>query len=1158
MNKEQANNSTCDWKAWGKRMLPDITCVLLFVAIAVFYFMPALEGKKLTAGDHSQMDGVSVEVNSYREAHNGETPRWINSIFSGMPTYQISPSYDSQTTLKAAEKAYHLWLPEYVWYIFASMLGFYILLRAFDFRQWMAALGAIVWAFSSYFFIIIAAGHIWKVITLTYIPPTIAGMVLCYKGRYLWGGIVTAIFAALQLSANHIQMSYYFLLPEIAIALSFLVEAIRKKCQLRFWKATGAIAAAAVIAVALNLSNLYHTYEYAKQARGGSELVKADKQDDQTQGGLDRSYITNWSYGIDETMTFLIPNFRGGASQDVFYNVKDYAYHYDSFEDKADSVPAVFDIYISGQKYTLTRENVFAAMGEYWGEQPMTSGPVYVGALVCMLFLLALLIIPHNNVLKWALLAVTLLTVVISWGHNFPAVSNFFIDYVPMFSKFRPISSILVVAEFTIPLLALLGLKEFVQGCSDEARRPQLLRSLYISAGVTLGICFLFAVVPSLGGNGLASHDHDVFVSRLTAYFGASPEQAEGLAPAFLSSIADMRLSMLSSDAWRSFFFIAVGFVALFWFFKKKVVNTKQVSILSAVLLAVCLIDMWGVNKRYINDGMFSTPEVQLTPDESEADKMILSVSGSGRNYRVFDQQHFGDNTTAFRYSSIGGYHAAKLLRYQELLDAMGQNPEMYNMLNVQWFKGVHPQTRQEIAQPNPDAYGNAWLVDTILYVNNANEELETLNRVSPRHTAVVDKRFEGILGKDAVPAISAGDTIVQTELTSTTVKYKVSSKKGALAVFSEIYYPDWTATMDGKPVEIGRADYVLRAMRIPAGDHTIEMTFDPQSIKTTETIAYIAYILLLLGILAGIYFAWRKMKSQGLKSAATCAMYFVLCTSPFALSSCGNGNKPSDAAASADSVGAAVPLTHFADSVSESYKSHVAQFTLIADVPADSDSLSVAVCRWVSSLMAREGECFEGTPTDLPAMFKFYSSLFCQQNSAAHIKEQIDMLLEMAKMEHPEGVDSIEPTATPEWEYRFWVKKEFENDRIISFTGNAYLYGVENATSNANCSDATFLKSNGRMLGFDLFTSVDALRPLVEAALVKKYGQEEVDLYELGIPMPNAPLFMADGVRFDYSDYQIIESHYFETHGEFPCCFVPYTSLSSVLTPEGKQLLGL
>ena len=1177
-----------DWKAWAKRALPDVLCILLFAAIALLYFSPALEGKKITGGDHSQMDGVSVEIQAYRDAHNGETPRWINSIFGGMPTYQIAPSYDSQTTLNTVEKAYHLWFPNYVWYIFASMLGFYILLRAFNFRQWMAALGAIVWAFSSYFFIIIAAGHIWKVIALAYIPPTIAGLVLCYRGKYLWGGIVTAIFAALQLAANHIQMTYYFLIPEVLMVIAFLIEAICKKKQAQFWKATGVVAVAAVIAVALNISNLYHTYEYAKHARGGSELVKADKQGDQTAGGLDRSYITNWSYGIDETMTLLIPNFRGGASQDMFYNPQEYAYHHASFEDKADP---------------MLPPQVYAVMGEYWGEQPMTSGPVYVGALVCMLFILALFVIPHQSALKWALVAATLLSIMLSWGHNFPGFTNFFIDHVPFFSKFRPISSILVVAEFTIPLLALLGLKEFVKGCGDAERRPQMKKALIYSGAITAFICLLFVLSPSLGGNGLSSHEHSTWMSR-SAWLGLNPEQAQSLEAPLFASISQMRLSMLSSDALRSFFIIVLGCAAMFWFFRKT--NSKaqesqnsstQIALLSGILLVICLVDMWSVNKRYINDTMFSTPQVQVAPDPTEADQFIQSVSGTQRNYRVCDFNHMGDNTPAFFYASIGGYHAAKLLRYQELLDAYVLSSEIgnvyvalnqasidtmatiqaqsnfpiydlsaantdslfpvLNMLNTRWFL-LPAQQNQSIPVQNPAAYGNAWLVNDIIYVDNANAELETLGKVSPRLTAVVDQRFAETLGKEAVPALSPGDTIYQTELTSDRVTYKVSTKNGALAVFSEIYYPDWTATIDGKPAEMGRADYVLRAMRIPAGDHVVEMTFDPQSIHTTETIARIALILLVLAIIVALALPWIRKR----RCASCVTMLAVL----LLLSACNSGQKSDNNAEPNDSVQSDESnpvLTHFADSLSEAYQGHVAQFTLIADLPTDtlqgySATLTRAVCQWANTLMAREGEVFEGDPTQLNDLFQFYATRFCQQNSASHIKQQIDMLLELAKMEHPEGVDSIQPVSVPEWEYRYWIQREYENDYFISFTGKFYGYGVENATSNASCADVTFLKSDGSILGFEMFTSMDDLRPLIEKALKEKYGKENVDIYQLGIPMPNAPLFMGEGVRFDYSDYQIIESHYFEEHGEFPSCFIPYVNLKKVLTPQAKEILHL
>ena len=853
-------------RSW-KNALPDVLCVVLFAAIAFLYFCPAdIEGRRLTGHDHDANSALAVEINQYRDAHDGETPRWINSIFGGMPTYQIAPSYGSTDTLKAVENAYHLWLPDYVWYIFASMLGFYILLRAFDFRQWMAALGAVVWAFSSYFFIIIAAGHIWKVITLAYIPPTIAGMVLCYRGKYLWGSIVTALFAALQIAGNHIQMTYYFLIPCIAIAVAFLVDAVRQKRLLQFGKATAVMAAAVVVAVAVNGSNLYHTYKYSKETmRAKSELVKQGKESDQTDSGLERSYITNWSYGVGETMTLLVPNFRGGASVPLAAN--------EELMKKADfNVPSQFYGYFT----------------EYWGEQPMTSGPVYVGALVCLLFVLALIVLP-NTPLKWALVAATMLSILLSWGKNFMPFTDFFIDHVPMYAKFRTVSSILVVAEFTIPLLALLGLKEFVDRIGEADQRQRLLRAAVVSTAVTGGICLLLAVCPSLAGSFVSqANDVPMWAQFEDLYRGQGVDaELNQLHGALFTSMEAMRRGLLTADAWRSFGFIAVGFLLLYWYYRNtgkilkenKLLEKQQMkttadgvsplrlptTILCIALLAVATFDMWTVNQRYLNDDMFQHPQTASIPTATPIDDQILQVSGTARNYRVFDQRNFANNSTAYRYASIGGYHAAKLRRYQELIDAyiMKGNADVLNMLNTQWVITTNPNTGEPYPFRNEKAYGNAWLVDTLLFVDDANQELAALAEHSPRTTAIVDRTFADIIGQQQPPARAEGDTIRQTALTSTSVTYDVDTRNGAIAVFSEIYYPDWTATIDGKPADIARADYVLRTMRIPAGKHTIVMTFEPTSVATTETIAYVALALLAIAVVAAVVVAVMRNRRK-------------------------------------------------------------------------------------------------------------------------------------------------------------------------------------------------------------------------------------------------------------------------------------------------------
>ncbi len=849
-----------------KKYLPDALCVILFAVIAFCYFYPAdIDGRRLTQHDNSAADGLSVEIQNYRHEHGGETPRWINSIFSGMPTYQVAPSYDSTHPLSFVEKIYHLWLPDYVWYIFASMLGFYILLRAFDFRTWMAALGAVVWAFSSYFFIIIAAGHIWKVITLAYIPPTIAGMVLLYRGKYLSGLLITAFFAALQILSNHVQMTYYFLIPELCIFIAFLVQALRNHQMARFGQATGLLILAAVIAVAINASNLYHTYEYAKDTmRSKSELVKQGTDaSNQTSSGLDRDYITAWSYGLSETWTFLVPNVKGGASVPLQQSV--------TAMKKADP--------------NYTSAGIYGAFTQYFGEQPMTSGPVYLGAVVCLLFVLSLFIVPNRNPMKWALLAATLLSILLAWGKNFMPFTNFFIDHVPMYAKFRTVSSILVVAEFTVPLLALIGLRQFVENCRHPELRVSALRYLTFSTLITIVCCAIIALAPTGLGDCVSQNDRNA----MSQYVGQGYFD-QMTADSILASLSGMRAAMVTADAWRSAFFIIIGAVIMYWYFKAsaKSSSPKPAVCLSVALLTVCLIDMWPVNKRYLNDTMFTTPlQAQVLP-KTDADNYILDKSGDGRNYRVlnFTVSTFNDNTTSYFYSSVGGYHPAKLRRYQELIEehiapemsqvytALQQAPldtaammrsgdlqhplydfsavncdslfPVINMLNTRWFI-LGNQSNGKIPVENTAAYGNAWFVDSLLIADNANEEIDALHQVSPRHTAIVSRDFAGRLGRQDSFDTDPADSIWQTALTSTSVSYEYESKRPALAVFSEIYYPGWKATVDGRSADIIRTDYVLRAMLLPAGHHKIEMTFHPQSVATTEAIAHAGLILLAL-----------------------------------------------------------------------------------------------------------------------------------------------------------------------------------------------------------------------------------------------------------------------------------------------------------------------
>lgn len=827
---------------WFKKLLPDLVVILFFAVIAFLYFFPAVtEGRILAQHDAVAGIGSGREMQEYLEK-TGERTRWTNSIFGGMPTYQMAPSYDSTNTLGFIQQVYHLFLPTYVWYVFVMLLGFYILLRAFDFKVWLASLGAVLWAFSSYFFIIIAAGHIWKLMTLAYIPPTIAGMVLVYRKKWLAGGVVTALFVALQIFSNHPQMSYYFLFVMLFMAIAYGVLAWQKKQLPDFFKSTGVLVVAGLVGVCVNLSNLYHTYEYSKESmRGKSELVKENSAD-QTDSGLERSYITQWSYGIGETFSLLVPNVKGGASVPLAANEK------------------------AMEKANPAYQSLYAQLGQYWGEQPGTSGPVYVGAFVMFLFVLGLFIV--KGPMKWALVVGTVFSITLSWGHNFMGLTDFFIDYIPMYSKFRAVSSILVIAEFTIPLLAMLALKEVMEWPALFAEQK---KAFYISFGLTGGLSLLFALFPTVFFPSYVSS------MEMNALQGAIP--ADQLAP-ILVNLEEMRRSLFTADAWRSFFVIVIGCVLLGGYLFRKW-NAK---VTVGALLLLCIVDMWSVNKRYLYDEQFVAKGTEMKPflEPSETDKEILK--DKTLDYRVLNMatNTFNENNTAYWHKSIGGYHAAKLRRYQEMIEAHIQGemetlftkiPEVgadlskidvtdtpvLDMLNTRYY--IVP-LQQGATAPlfNPHALGNAWLVKEVKYVNNANEEIDAIHGMNPRETAIVDKRFAETVKQPAAMPDSL-DNIVLKSYAPNALQYEVDTKQGGTVVFSEIYYPGWRSYIDGEEVSHGRANYILRAMNVPAGKHTIEFVFDPQSLHATETIAFIALGIMLLGALGAIVMGLRKAK---------------------------------------------------------------------------------------------------------------------------------------------------------------------------------------------------------------------------------------------------------------------------------------------------------
>ncbi len=822
-----------------------ISIAVMLVVACAFFYPDAFEGNELRQHDMQQGTAISHEVNQYEE-ESGELSRWTNSLFSGMPTFQINPSYPSGRLITFVGNLYHLWLPSPVSLLFMMMTGFFILLLTMKVKWYLALPGAIAYGFSSYFIIIIGAGHIWKFITLAYIPPTIAGMVLAYRGKYLAGGALAAVFAMLQIAGNHIQMSYYFLLVVAGFMIAYAIILFSQKKGVQWCKATGALAIAAILAVAANCPNLYNTYMYSKETMRGqhSELSGGGNTGGVTSGGgLNKDYITAWSYGKSETFTLLIPNVKGGATIKPEKGAGKML--------SLGETDAAADLVKSG---TVSQETAayLNQFPQYFGDQPMTNGPVYVGALLVALFLLGCIIV--KGPVKWMLVIVTLISIALSWGHNMMWLTDIMIDYFPMYNKFRTVASILVVAEFTIPLLAVLALKEVVDRRGDwkSLRKP-----VAIAFGICLIFCLLGIAAPSVFGSYLSDREYDAYVSS---------GMAQQL-PQLFGAVESVRMSMISDDSLRSFLIVALGGIFLCLFLRRTIDKKTFCVLLTHIVVG----DLYTVNKRYIDTDSF-VPR-RLAEGEpfplTKADTQILA--DTAMNYRVMNIPQFSEAAPSYRHKAIGGYHAAKLTRYQDMIDRhIGKfttgdisqaDMNVLNMLNAKYIV-----MSDDEVYTNPDALGNSWFVDRLMWVDGADAEMGALDSINPAVTAVSDIRFKEILGS-TVPPMEPGDTIYEIAYAPNELSYTARSRKGGVAVFSEVYFPwGWKAWIDGNETSIGRVDYLLRAIRIPAGDHKVTMRFDPGSIHTTVTIATIAIILIYIAAAGAIVFsiARRQPRNKG------------------------------------------------------------------------------------------------------------------------------------------------------------------------------------------------------------------------------------------------------------------------------------------------------
>lgn len=799
-----------NWKVIFKKAFPYLLSILFFAVVSYLYFAPEIfEGKILFQHDTQQGIAIGQEAKAFREAA-GETTRWTNTTFSGMPTFQISPSYANYLVIRHIEHIYSLWLATPASLIFIMMLGFFIFMLAMDCKWYYAVLGAIAYAFSSYFFIIIQAGHIWKFVTLAYIPPTLAGIVWAYRGRYLLGGGVAALFAMLQIASNHIQMTYYFLFVIVAMVIAFAVGLIREKKTAQFFKASGVLLVAAILAVGANLPSLYHTQKYSKETmRGGHSELTAPTSNgvSKAQEGLSKEYITQWSYGKMETLSLLIPNVKGGASGLLSQQPK-----------AVEAASASVRPYLS-------------QLNSYWGDQPGTSGPVYVGAIVCMLFVMGCITV--KSPMKWALIVATLISVLLSWGKNFMPLTEWFIDNFPLYNKFRTVSSILVVAEFCIPVLAVWALKQFFENPDKKQ-----LKAMFVATAVTGGIALLAYIAPSLFGSFTSYYEDDMIAqnARLQSLF-------EG--------VADARQAVFRADALRTLLYILIAAGVMY------VVGKGKLKVRWAVLVIALLLisDMGGVNKRYLNGDAFVEKQRETDPfPMTQADKYILQDPDP--NYRVFNlatSDPFSDARTSYYHKSVGGYHAAKLARYQDLIDRQlsRMSEPVLNMLNTKYFI-VPLQDGTVTVRQNPDALGNAWFVEEVQWVDNADAEMAALDDFDPARTAVVDRRFAGLIDETMPRTVTPGDTIMLTSYKPNELRYCSRSAGNRVAVFSEIYFPwGWHVTIDGKPVKEARANYVLRALDIPQGNHEIVFRFEPQSIAVTEGVAFASMTGVLLLLLA-------------------------------------------------------------------------------------------------------------------------------------------------------------------------------------------------------------------------------------------------------------------------------------------------------------------
>jgi len=818
-----------------KKASPYLIAIVLFAVLSIVYFSPLLEGKKMVQGDIARFKGMAKEIQDHRES-TGEEALWTGGMFSGMPAYMTSVKFKGNQ-MSTIDKILQLGLPHPANYVFLYFLGFFILLLAMRLNPWISLVGALAFALSSYNFIIIEAGHNTKAHAIAYMAPVVAGIILAYRGKYLIGAAITGLFLALELRANHLQMTYYLLMIVIVYGIYELVEAIRQKRYKEFLTATGVLVLVALLAAGTHFANLSIASHYAKfSTRGKSELtLNAENKT----SGLDKDYITDWSYGVGESFTLLIPNFAGGVTGG-----------------EMDEESQVYKTMIENGVPVNQAKQAIKQMPTYWGPQPFTSGPVYVGSIVFFLFILGLFVVKGRW--KWWLLTITILSLFLAWGRNFMWFTDFFLDYVPGYNKFRAVSMTLVIAEFAIPLLGILALAEVLK---KEIDKNTIYKYLQYTVYIVGGILLLFILLPGM----------------FLEFTGPADAQ---LPDWLIGPMREDRKSMLRMDALRSLVFILIGAAAIWAVINKKLKMTYGLLIIGFFIV----VDMWMIDRRYVSNDNFERKNLVEKPYKTfKADQFILSDPDP--HYRVLNltTNPFKDARTSYYHHSIGGYHGAKLGRYQELIEShlfteiqriQGAFNEQATMESINRALAGLPvlnmlDARYMIidlnSQPlrNSFALGNAWFVEEIHMVEDANQEIAELGDYDPALIAIVDKRFDDYIDQSAYSPDSIANISLISYLPNHMV-YESSAGSDQFCVFSEIYYKDgWNAYIDGELMPHIRVNYVLRGMKIPSGNHMVEFKFEPTIYKRGEAVSLASSILLILLVLGIFVYEGRKAYSN-------------------------------------------------------------------------------------------------------------------------------------------------------------------------------------------------------------------------------------------------------------------------------------------------------